>query len=46
MQSILKTIEDIEIIPVQSFQEVLDCALINPPTEQIYPETIIEKKSV
>ncbi|MGY4112685.1 lon-related putative ATP-dependent protease [Aeribacillus sp. SP014] len=46
MQSILKTIEDIEIIPVRSFQEVLDCALINPPTEQIYPETIIEKKSV
>ncbi|MEK3645890.1 ATP-dependent protease LonB [Aeribacillus sp. FSL M8-0235] len=46
MQSILKTIENIEIIPVRSFQEVLDCALINPPTEQIYPETIIEKKSV
>ncbi|REJ23435.1 MAG: ATP-dependent protease LonB [Bacillaceae bacterium] len=46
MQSILKTIEDIEIIPVRTFQEVLDCALINPPTEQIYPETIIEKKSV
>ncbi|MGG4491665.1 ATP-dependent protease LonB [Metabacillus idriensis] len=33
MQSILKTVEGIHIIPVTNLQEVFDVALLNPPTE-------------
>jgi len=41
MQSIFKEIKDIEIIPVDYFQQVLDYTLVNPPTES---EQIIHKK--
>ncbi|MCM3650652.1 ATP-dependent protease LonB [Metabacillus litoralis] len=37
MQSILKEIEGIDIIPVTNLQEVFDVALVNPPTENINP---------
>lgn len=33
VQAIMKDIEGIQIIPVTHFQEVLDIALVNPPTE-------------
>jgi len=41
MQSIFKEIKDIEIIPVDYFQQVLDYTLVNPPIES---EQIIHKK--
>ncbi|QGQ47434.1 ATP-dependent protease LonB [Metabacillus sediminilitoris] len=37
MQSILKDIEGIKIIPVTNLQEVFDIALVNPPTEKSNP---------
>ncbi|MBD1381176.1 ATP-dependent protease LonB [Metabacillus arenae] len=37
MQSILKEIDGIEILPVSHLQQVLDLALINPPTENEQP---------
>lgn len=37
MQSILKEIEGIKIIPVTHLQEVFDLALLNPPTEKANP---------
>ncbi|MEK3807745.1 MULTISPECIES: ATP-dependent protease LonB [unclassified Metabacillus] len=43
MQSILKTIEGISIIPVAHLQEVFDLALVNPPTEQETPVTLIKQ---
>ncbi|KEZ51894.1 ATP-dependent protease LonB [Metabacillus indicus] len=43
MQSILKTIEGISIIPVAHLQEVFDLALVNPPTEQENPVTLIKQ---
>lgn len=46
MQSILKTIEGIEIIPVRHFQEVLDHALVNPPTEEVRQDSFAKKESV
>ncbi|WP_411333536.1 ATP-dependent protease LonB [Metabacillus indicus] len=43
MQSILKTIEGISIIPVAHLQEVFDLAFVNPPTEQENPVTLIKQ---
>jgi Lon-like ATP-dependent protease len=43
MQSILKDIEGINIIPVTNLQEVFDIALVNPPTEKSNP--LLQKKS-
>ncbi|KKI92286.1 Lon protease [Bacillus sp. SA1-12] len=37
MQSILKEIDDINIVPVTHLQEVFDIALVNPPTEKASP---------
>jgi Lon-like ATP-dependent protease len=37
MQSILKDIDGIKIIPVTNLQEVFDIALVNPPTEKSNP---------
>ncbi|WP_044892928.1 ATP-dependent protease LonB [Bacillus alveayuensis] len=46
MQSILKDIEGIRVIPVRHFQEVLDYALVNPPSEQNEAKTFPKKESV
>ncbi|KEZ51203.1 ATP-dependent protease LonB [Metabacillus indicus] len=43
MQSILKTIEGISIIPVAHLQEVFDLAFVNPPTELENPVTLIKQ---
>ncbi|KIN27889.1 ATP-dependent protease LonB [Bacillus subtilis] len=45
-QAILKQIEGIEIIAVNTFQEVLDEILVNPPTEQKPFHIEINKESV
>ncbi|MGG1347271.1 ATP-dependent protease LonB [Bacillus subtilis] len=45
-QAILKQIDGIEIIAVQTFQEVLDEILVNPPTEQKPFHIEINKESV
>jgi Lon-like ATP-dependent protease len=37
MESIIKGIEGIDIIPVTNLQEVFDIALVNPPTEKANP---------
>ncbi|PAD68824.1 ATP-dependent protease LonB [Bacillus sp. 7586-K] len=37
MQSILKEIDGIKIVPVSTLQEVFDLALVNPPTERTSP---------
>jgi Lon-like ATP-dependent protease len=37
MESIIKGIEGIDIIPVTNLQEVFDLALVNPPTEKASP---------
>lgn len=41
MQSILKEIQGINIVPVTNLQEVFDLALVDPPTEKVEP--IIQK---
>jgi ATP-dependent Lon protease len=46
MQSILKDIEGIRVIPVRHFQEVLHYALVNPPSEQNEAKTFPKKESV
>jgi Lon-like ATP-dependent protease len=46
MQSILKDIEGIRVIPVRHFQEVLDYALVNPPSERNEAKTFPKKESV
>ncbi|MFP7329479.1 ATP-dependent protease LonB [Bacillus subtilis] len=45
-QAILKQIDEIEIIAVKTFQEVLDEILVNPPTEQKPFPIEINKESV
>jgi Lon-like ATP-dependent protease len=45
-QSILKQIDGITIITVKTFQEVLDAALIDPPSEQKPFPIEINKESV
>ncbi|ASB61907.1 Lon protease [Bacillus sp. A053] len=45
-QAILKQIDEIEIIAVKTFQEVLDEILVNPPTEQKPFHIEINKESV
>ncbi|MBO1515095.1 ATP-dependent protease LonB [Metabacillus bambusae] len=37
MESIIKGIEGIDIVPVTNLQEVFDLALVNPPTEKANP---------
>ncbi|MRX56989.1 ATP-dependent protease LonB [Bacillus sp. HMSC76G11] len=46
MQSILKTVEGIHIIPVTNLQEVFDVALLNPPTEVTAPITSLIKQDL
>lgn len=46
MQSILKTVEGIHIIPVTNLQEVFDVALLNPPTEVPAPITSLIKQDL
>ncbi|MDQ0858187.1 ATP-dependent protease LonB [Bacillus sp. V2I10] len=46
MQSILKTVEGIHIIPVTNLQEVFDAALLNPPTEVPAPITSLIKQDL
>lgn len=46
MQSILKTVEGIRIIPVDHLQEVFDIALLNPPTEVPAPITALIKQDL
>ncbi|NTU24836.1 ATP-dependent protease LonB [Bacillus tequilensis] len=45
-QSILKQIDEITIVAVKTFQEVLDEILVNPPTEQKPFQIEINKESV
>ncbi|AUZ39729.1 MULTISPECIES: ATP-dependent protease LonB [Bacillus] len=45
-QAILKQIDEIEIVAVKTFQEVLDEILVNPPTEQKPFHIEINKESV
>ncbi len=46
MQSILKTVEGIRIVPVDHLQEVFDIALLNPPTEVPAPITALIKQDL
>ncbi|WP_243386142.1 ATP-dependent protease LonB [Bacillus kexueae] len=46
VQSLMKDVEGIEIVPVAHFQEVLDIALLNPPTELRQAYTFPKKESV
>lgn len=46
VQSLMKDVKGIEIIPVTHFQEVLDIALLHPPTEQKQTHPFQKKESV